>query len=103
MSIPMKSLNRRTVRGIAVLLALLLLWGSGAALASPQGSLALRGWTVDSGGVLLASSGSLSLSGTAGQPDAASPLTSGTYTLSPGFWPGGAAKYKAFLPVMLRG
>jgi len=43
-------------------------------------------WTVDGGGVLVATGGVLELSGTIGQPDAGVVMTGGTLELTGGFW-----------------
>ncbi len=61
------------------------------------------GWnSVDSGGTTFSTAGVYSLGGTAGQPDAAV-MSGGTYTLSGGFWPGGAPPaIGVFLPVVVR-
>ncbi len=93
---------RRIVLGAVLVLVLFLGSAEAAAQSSPANGLRLRTWTVDSGGAIHAAGGGLTLSATVGQPDAASPAVYGAYTLLPGFWPGGAAKYKAYLPVLSR-
>jgi hypothetical protein len=63
------------------------------------------GWfTVDGGGGVSSSTGSYSLTGTIGQPDAGF-LTGGSYSLSGGFWGGGAfaEEYRIYLPLVVRG
>lgn len=69
---------------------------------SPLASYELSTWTVDSGGVIGAANGAYRLSATAGQPDAAVSATNAGYSLSPGFWPGGVARYKTYLPLALK-
>jgi hypothetical protein len=73
------------------------------ALAQSGGSYDLSWWTVGSGGDTV-SGGGYTLMGTAGQPDAGTPLTGGGYTLTGGFWPsevsgGGQGVY---LPIILK-
>ena len=71
--------------------------------ASALAGYTLDWWTVDGGGATSSAGGSYSLGGTIGQPDAGT-STGGTYTLSGGFWGGGAAaiEYNLFLPLILR-
>ncbi len=57
---------------------------------------------MDSGGGVSGSS-SYTLQGTVGQPDASPALTSSSYTLLGGFWCGGAAQYRIYLPLVVRG
>ena len=87
-------------------LSLLLLVIAGALLgvvsASALAGYSLDWWTVDGGGATFSAGGSYSLGGAIGQPDAGT-STGGTYTLSGGFWGGGAAQaYNLFLPLILR-
>ena len=51
-------------------------------------SLSIPWWTIDGGGITMASGASLRLSGTIGQPDAGS-SSSGSLLLAGGFWMGG--------------
>ena len=73
----------------------------GVVSASALGGYTLDWWTVDGGGAMFSSNGSYSLGGTIGQPDAGT-STGGTYTLSGGFWGGGATAHNLFLPLILR-
>ena len=61
----------------------------------------LSWWTADGGGYTFSTGPGYSLGGTIGQPDAGA-LTGPGYTLSAGFWPGGAAAYRVYLPLVLR-
>ncbi len=71
------------------------------ALAQSGGNYDLSWWTVDGGGGTV-SGGGYTLMGTAGQPDAASPLSGGGYTLTGGFWFGGGGSGKVYLPIILK-
>jgi hypothetical protein len=85
-------------------LLLLALLAPVATLAQSGGDYDLSWFTVDGGGGLN-SNGNYSLHGTAGQPDAGF-LAEGEYTLSGGFWGGGAAavavEHTIYLPLVLR-
>ena len=81
------------------LTALLLL--ASVALAQTGGGYDLTWNTVDGGGYTFSEGGGYSLGGTVGQPDAGV-LSGGGYTLAGGFWPGGAARYGIYLPLVLR-
>ncbi|NOZ49613.1 MAG: hypothetical protein GXP37_06115 [Chloroflexi bacterium] len=59
-------------------------------LAQSAGGYDLSWWSLDGGGGQI-SAGGYALAGTAGQPDASTPLTAGGYQLTGGFWSGGAA------------
>ena len=85
----------------AVLIACLLLLLSSGALAQSGGDLDLSWSTVDGGGGTFSTGGGYSLGSTAGQPDAGL-LSGGVYSLAGGFWPGGAAGYRIYLPLVLR-
>ena len=87
---------------ILVLLALtaLLLLAS-VARAQSGGGYDLTWSTVDGGGYTWSEGGGYSLGGTIGQPDAGV-LSGGGYTLAGGFWPGAAARYGVYLPLVLR-
>ena len=58
-------------------------------------------WSTIDGGGGDSAGGGYSLSGTIGQPDAGV-LSGGGYTLKGGFWPGTAANYRVFLPLVVR-
>ena len=85
-----------------IILAALGLFLVGAVLvsAAPLAGYTIDWWTVDGGGGA-SSAGSYSLSGTLGQPDAGF-SSGGGYTLSGGFWGGGGASYRLFLPAVNR-
>jgi len=71
---------------------------------SPSEDYDLTWWTVDGGGGAVSGSG-YRLTGTAGQVDAAAPLTGGGYTLYSGFWAGGAigaGQPHIYLPLVMR-
>jgi hypothetical protein len=57
--------------------------------------------TVDGGGGA-SSSASYSLSGSAGQPDAGTPLTGGSYRLAGGFWVNNSQLINLYLPLIKR-
>ena len=57
--------------------------------------------TIDGGGYTFSTGGSYSLGGTVGQPDAGA-LSGGGYTLGGGFWGGGAAQHRVYLPLVMR-
>jgi hypothetical protein len=61
----------------------------------------LSWWTVDGGGGT-AGAGVYTLSGTVGQPDAGPALEAGAHTLTGGFWYGAEARYRLYLPIVLR-
>ena len=82
------------------LLALLLLIPA-LALAQSGGGYDLTWSTIDGGGATFSTGGPYSLGGTVGQADAGV-LTGGGYTLAGGFWGGGAAQYRVYLPLVLR-
>ena len=103
--------SRRALRPVTILslvLVVFVLLAAGRALAQqgdqvPGSGYDLAWWTVNSGGGLSSGPG-YSLGGTLGQPDAG--LLSGPgYTLAGGFWPGrpgGAGKYRVYLPLAVR-
>jgi len=82
---------------LVVLLSLL----ASVALAQSGGGYDLSWNTVDGGGATWSEGGGYSLGGTIGQPDAGM-LSGGGYTLAGGFWPGAAARYGIYLPLVLR-
>ena len=94
---------------LGVLLFLLLLMVGGVslrqtqdvALAQSGGDYDLTWSTVDGGGDTFSTGGDYTLGGTIGQPDAGE-LTGGDYALTGGFWGGAAAKYRIYLPLVLR-
>jgi hypothetical protein len=74
------------------------------ALAQVGGGYDLSWSTIDGGGGS-SNDGGYTLTGTIGQADAAQAIGGGTYTLSGGFWIGGAgtsAQTYVFLPLVLR-
>jgi len=86
------------------LAACLLLLGASLVLAQSGGGYDLSWSTVDGGGGTFSTGGGYSVGGTAGQPDAGL-VSGGSYTLSGGFWPGGAgpaAGEQVYLPLVLR-
>ena len=92
----MKAMRSRYVL-ILCALAVLLLGVGRRAWANGQGY-ALGKWAVGGGH---SSSGEYALTGTFGQPSAGT-LGDGDYTLGSGFWGGGAAQYRVYLPLVLR-
>ena len=73
-------------------------------LAQSGGGYDLAWSTVDGGGYTFSASEGYALGGTAGQPDAGL-LSGGGYTLSGGFWRGGAVvtpQYVIYLPLVMR-
>ena len=95
----MKKMSRFTV--ILLLLALIALLLASVARAQSGGGYDLTWSTVDGGGATWSEGGGYALGGTVGQPDAGV-LSGGGYTLAGGFWPGGAAQYRIYLPLVLR-
>jgi hypothetical protein len=86
----------------ALALALLLL----VTLASAAGpEYAVDWWTVDGGGGT-SSGGGYALAGTAGQPDAGTPINGGGYAVTGGYWAGAGAipdqGHAVYLPLVLR-
>lgn len=62
-------------------------WQSGfSASAAPTTGFDVPWWTVDGGGGDVSSGGGFEVTGTIGQPDAASSLASGCWSVDPGFW-----------------
>ena len=71
-----------------------------------SGGYTIDWFTIDSGGAVIPSQSGYALSGTIGQPDAGSPILSGGYALSGGFWPNSPTTnkgYSIYLPVCVRG
>ncbi len=90
---------------VAGLALLLLLAGTGLALAQTGGGYDLTWWTVDGGGLTGSTDAGNKylLLHTAGQPDAALPISGGSYTIESGFWPDGAkTEGKVYLPLILQ-
>lgn len=81
--------NKRSISLLAFSLAVALLLAS-TVLAQTGGNFDLSWWTVDGGGEMV-SGGSFSLTGTVGQPEPGPTLSSGSLSLTSGFWPGGGA------------
>jgi len=88
-------------RSLVWLLLALGLLAPALVLAQTGGGYDLTWSTIDGGGYTFSTGGGYSLGGTAGQPDAGV-LSGGGYTLSGGFWGGGAARYGIYLPLVLR-
>ncbi len=93
-----KALNRLTV---LVALALLIFVFVAQSAAQTGDGYDLTWNTVDGGGYMFSTGGNYSLGGTIGQPDAGE-LTGGNYVLSGGFWSGGIAQYRIYLPLTLK-
>lgn len=97
-------MSRRKALSLLLASAVALLL-TGAVLAQSGGGYDLTWWTVDGGGVSV-SGGDYRVAGTAGQFDAAPPLSGGDYTLYGGFWSGGGPGsdgHSIYLPLVLRG
>ena len=99
--------NLIVVGSLLFLVALVAIAQGGPAQAQqPQQAYTMNWWTVDGGGGTFSTGGNgYSLGGTVGQPDAGV-LGNDGYTLSGGFWCGGAlaaAGYNVYLPIVLRG
>lgn len=95
-------MNKRWLYVSALLIALIIILTSGAALADSLGY-TLDWWTVDGGGGS-SQGGDYSLSGTIGQPDAGA-MQGGDYSLAGGFWNSailGQSEYAIYLPVVTR-
>ena len=94
---------RKRIRTTLILAGVLVLLAVGAAGARAQtgGGYDLTWWTVDGGGGTL-SGGGYTLMGTVGQADAGPALAGGGYALEGGFW-AGAARYRVYLPLVVRG
>lgn len=93
---------RQIVAGTIVLIAVAHLLLAGVTVA--QEGYAVDWWTVDGGGYAVSTGDGYVLGGSAGQPDAGL-LTGETYLLGGGFWGGlpAMARYRVYLPVLLRG
>ena len=65
------------------------------------GGFEISWYTMDSGGATFSTGGSYSLGGTIGQVDAGT-LSSGSFTLNGGFWPGASGQYRVYLPLILK-
>jgi len=77
-------MNRLSIAVAGISLATLPVLAGG-----PAGGVFSIPWsTIDGGGTLNATGGSYTLSGTIGQPDAGSPMTGGSFSLTGGFWAG---------------
>ena len=88
-------------RLILAIVAVVLVVAGGVALAQTGGPYNL-GWHTFDGGGGTASGGPYTLSGTAGQADAGAVMSSGSYTLSGGFWGGAASQSTTYLPLVRR-
>jgi hypothetical protein len=94
---------RRAAVALALVAALLLasaVLARGPELLAQVGSYDLSWWTADTGGGATGG-GEYILSSTAGQHDAAPPVSQGAYTLSAGFWSGTRIEYRVNLPLAL--
>jgi hypothetical protein len=91
---------RKHLISCAVIAAALSLTVAVPVLAGDGSGTDLSWWTADAGGAV-SEGGGYRLGGTVGQPDAGV-LTGGEYMLSGGFWAGAAAKYPAYLPMVVR-
>lgn len=95
-----------TIAGVALLLVLLgsvTLAQAHSAQPAPMGGggFEISWYTIDGGGAMFSTGGPYSLGGTIGQVDGGT-LSSGSYTLNGGFWPGAAGQYRVYLPLILR-
>jgi hypothetical protein len=95
-------MKRRTLLvGLASLLVVaLLLAALSVAEAQTGGPYDLTWSTIDGGGHMFSTGGVYALGGTIGQADAGA-LSGGVYALRGGFW-GGGARYRIYLPLVLR-
>jgi hypothetical protein len=95
---------RPAVKLLAVGALLALVVGGVAAVQAQSGGGFDLTWnSVDGGGVTFSSAAGYTLGGTAGQPDAAT-WSGGGYTLSGGFWGGGAGGQAGalYLPIVVK-
>ncbi len=105
----LRSSRRRRMsrqRSLAIAIPLLAaLLAASTAWAALSNGYDLSWWTVDGGRQSFSTGGDYTLGGTIGQPDAGVMSdSSGTYTLSRGFWGGtGPVQYAIYLPLVLRG
>jgi len=91
---------RKPLRSLVWLLLALLVLLPALALAQTGGGYDLTWNTID-GGYTFSTGGSYSLGGTVGQADAGA-LSGGGYTLGGGFWGGGAAQHRIYLPLVMK-
>ena len=87
-----------SILGLALAICLILSLTAGVAA---QEGYELSWWTADGGGQTFSTGGGYSLGGTIGQPDAGV-MSGPDYTLAGGFWSGGTAIYRVYLPLALR-
>jgi hypothetical protein len=93
-------MKKITIVGL-LLVAVALAVAASTALARANGY-SLSWWTVDGGGGTWSDAGGqYVLNGTAGQPDA-QVWGDDDYTLTGGFWGGGEAQYRTYLPLVLK-
>jgi hypothetical protein len=92
-------MRKKNLYLFAVLAVCLLLALGGVRAARSAPALSIDRWVVATGGGTSAS-GSFSLSGTAGQVEAGSALTGGSFRLTSGFW--FAGWNSLFMPLILR-
>ncbi|NOZ72178.1 MAG: hypothetical protein GXP38_09735 [Chloroflexi bacterium] len=81
---------KKHLRFIFLVSSIVLALSIGVVYAQSAGGYDLSWWSIDGGGDQV-SAGGYVLASTAGQPDASTPLTAGGYSLTGGFWSGGAA------------
>lgn len=93
---------RKHLRFILLVTGIVLALSIGVVYAQSAGGYDLSWWSSDGGGGQI-NAGGYVLDGTAGQPDASAPLTTGGYNLTGGFWSGGAAvNYPLYLPLQAK-
>ena len=85
----------------ALLICLLAVWTVAVGVRSASGDPYDLSWHTIDGGGGISTDGTYILRGTIGQPDAGI-MSNGTYTLVGGFWGGGAAQYRLYLPLILK-
>jgi hypothetical protein len=83
----------------AALICLLAVWTIAATVQSAGGDPYDLSWHTIDGGGGISTDGTYTLHGTIGQPDAGV-MNNGIYTLVGGFWGGGAAQYRLYLPLI---
>ncbi len=99
-------MKRRVIEVVLVAVAVVLALNVRIGYAKPNtapsaGVYEIAWYTVDAGGAQDLSGGTYTLSGTAGQPDAGTTLSSESYTLVGGFWASSVA-WRIYLPLVLR-
>lgn len=84
-----------------VIMLILALFASTVIVLASNGGYEIAWFTIDAGGGQSAGGGYV-LSGTIGQPEAGSPASGDSYTLTGGFWPGLAMPARVYLPLVQR-